>query len=251
MVSPADIQLILDGSEERRKYINGVISQYNKNYLDEIINYNKVLAQRNRLLKDISNNRSDLDLLDVFDEQLVQLGNSIYNVRKAFISDFKPVFHKYYSMISGGQETVELLYVSQLNDSDYAEELKRSRSKDMSLQHTSFGIHKDDLLLKLNDFSIKKTGSQGQQKTYLVSLKLAQFDFLKQVNDVLPVLLLDDVFDKFDASRVKHIMQLVADKSFGQIFITHTNLDRMKDLLNELGIDHKLFLVNKGEIRQQ
>lgn len=250
MVSPADIQLILDGSEERRKYINSVIAQYNKIYLNDIINYNKVLRHRNKLLKDLQKGKSQIDLLDIFDEQLVALGNNIFSIRTKFIQDFIPVFNKYYSLISGGEESVELVYQSQLNSGNYAEILKNSRRKDLAVQYTTTGIHKDDLVLKLNEISIKKIGSQGQQKTYLVSLKLAQFDFLKQEKEVLPILLLDDVFDKFDSHRVKQIIHLVADKSFGQIFITHTNMDRMKVLLKELDIEHKLFHVSRGVITE-
>jgi DNA replication and repair protein RecF len=251
MVSPSDIQLILDGSEERRKYINSVISQYNKSYLTNIISYNKVLGHRNKLLKDLYKGKSQSDLLDVFDAQLIELGNEIYSERKKFIKDFTPVFNKYYSVISDGEESVELEYRSQLNTGEFSEELKTCRNKDMVVQFTTFGIHKDDLVLNLNGSSIKKIGSQGQQKTYLVSLKLAQFDFLKQVNKVLPILLLDDVFDKFDSHRVKQIIQLVADESFGQIMITHTNMERMKVLLNELDIEHKLFFVSKGTIEEK
>ncbi len=250
MVSPADIQLILDGSEERRKYMNSVISQYNKTYLNDIIHYNKVLAQRNKFLKDTLRNGSQMDLLDIFDKQLVTLGNEIYRARYQFIKEFIPVFDRYYSFISENNESVELIYESQLNSGDYSEKLKNSRNKDLVLQYTTTGIHKDDLVLSLNGNSIKKIGSQGQQKTYLVSLKLAQFEFLKQVNDVLPVLLLDDVFDKFDPNRVKQMLKLVAADSFGQIFITHTNIDRMKDLLGELRFEHKLFLVTKGAIEE-
>jgi len=250
MVSPADIQLILDGSEERRKYINSVISQYNKIYLNDTINYNKVLAQRNRLLKDLHKGKSQSDLLDIFDEQLIKLGNAIFSQRKQFIHDFIPVFHKYYSVISGEEESVELVYLSQLNSEDFAEKLRNSRERDLAVQYTSVGIHKDDLVLNLNGTPIRKIGSQGQQKTYLVSLKLAQFEFLKQVNKVLPILLLDDVFDKFDSHRVKMILKLVADESFGQIFITHTNMDRMKALLDELGNDYKLFIVSRGTVQE-
>ncbi|MGD2034841.1 MAG: DNA replication/repair protein RecF [Bacteroidales bacterium] len=250
MVSPADIQLILDGSEERRKYINSVISQYNKKYLNDVISYNKVLGQRNRLLKDLPKDRSQLDLLEVFDNQLIDLGNAIFAARNKFIKDFIPVFNKYYSIISGNRESVELVYNSQLRSDDFSESLKNARNRDLALQFTTVGIHKDDLVLNLNGAHIKKTGSQGQQKTYLVSLKLAQFDFLKQVKKILPVLLLDDVFDKFDVHRVKQILQLVADESFGQIFITHTSVGRMKELMNELGINHKLFFVEKGTIEE-
>ncbi|MBN1598778.1 MAG: DNA replication and repair protein RecF [Bacteroidales bacterium] len=250
MVSPSDIQLILDGSEERRKYINSVISQYNKNYLNDIINYNKVLAQRNKFLKDTQNSLQEQDLLDILDEQLIKLGNAIYKERISFIEQYIPVFSEYYSKISGGTEPVELIYQSQLTENDFADLLKQSRSRDFAVQFTTTGIHKDDLVLNLNGTSIRKTGSQGQQKTFLVSLKFAQFKFLATIKKILPLLLLDDVFDKLDSSRVKKILELVADNSFGQIFITHTSLEKMQSILNELNIDHKLFRVDFGKIEE-
>lgn len=250
MVSPADIELITGGSEERRKYINSVIAQYDRNYLDFQINYNKVLAHRNRLLKDGKQQNSINDLLDIFDEQLIGLCNQIYQVRKEFINRFTPVFNRFYQFISGGNEEVELIYQSQLNEGDFADQLRASREKDKIIQYTSVGIHKDDLILNLNGTHIKLIGSQGQQKTYLVSLKLAQFEFLKAVNTILPMLMLDDIFDKFDAGRVRQILKLVADESFGQIFITHTNLDRMNDILRELNIEHKLFVVAKNTVKE-
>jgi DNA replication and repair protein RecF len=251
IVSPVDSELITGGSEERRKYINSVISQYDRNYLDVNIRYNKIIAQRNRLLKGSNDNSSRNELLDIFDEQLIGLCNEIYKVRKHFIEKFTPVFNHYYQFISGDNEHVELIYHSQLNNGDYANLIKKSRERDLMLQYTTTGIHKDDLILNLNGTHIKITGSQGQQKTYLVSLKLAQFEFLKDVNKILPLLLLDDIFDKFDAGRVRQILKLVGDKSFGQIFITHTNLERMNVILKELNIDHKLFLVEKGKVAEK
>jgi DNA replication and repair protein RecF len=250
MVSPADIELITGGSEERRKYINGVISQYDHSYLDNLINYNKILVQRNKLLKNYNRKGSSSDLLDIFDDQLTGLGNKIHDVRGDFIGKFTPVFDRYYKFISGGKEEVELIYQSQLNDGEFSNLIKESRDKDLMFQYTTVGIHKDDLILNLNGKHIKYTGSQGQQKTYLVSLKLAQFDFLKEVNAILPMLMLDDIFDKFDSNRVRQILKLVADQSFGQIFITHTNLDRMNELLKELNCDHKLFMVNNGMVEE-
>lgn len=250
MVSPADIQLIVDGSEERRKYINGVISQYNKAYLVNTMKYNKILSQRNRLLKDLKGENTQPDLLDIFDGQLLEVGSLIFEERKQFIEKFIPVFAKYYSFISEENESVELVYHSQLHTGDYGELLKKSRRKDLIVQYTTVGVHRDDLVLHLDGIPIKKIGSQGQQKTYLVSLKLAQFEFLKVVKNIRPILLLDDVFDKFDANRVKQILKLVADEAFGQIFITHTNLDRMNTILKELNIDHKLFHVQQDKVKE-
>jgi DNA replication and repair protein RecF len=250
MVSPSDIQLISEGSEERRKYMNSVISQYNKVYLNNTIKYNKILAQRNRLLKESSGKSSQNELLNVFDEQLISSGNAIHHERLLFIEKFTPVFGHFYNFIAGGKEQVELIYQSQLNESNFNDLLHMSREKDQILQYTTMGVHKDDLILNLDGIHIKLIGSEGQQKTYLVSLKLAQFEFLKEVNNTLPLLLLDDIFDKFDANRVRQILELVADDSFGQIFITHTNLDRMNVILNDLNIDHKLFRVNEGKVNE-
>ncbi len=245
MVSPADIQLILGGSEERRKYINSVISQYNKPYLEDIMTYNKVLAQRNRLLKETGNRRGEEELLDIFDDQLTALGEKIHNERQAFIDRFLPVFSKLYNFISNGSENVELVYQSQLNGRNFRELLKENRQKDLAVQFSTCGVHKDDLVLHLEGSPIRKTGSQGQQKTYLVALKLAQFEFFIEEKKLTPLLLLDDVFDKFDAERVRQILKIVGDDTYGQIFITHTNLDRMNNLLKELNIAHKLFFVDQ------
>lgn len=250
MVSPADIQLIVDGSEERRKYINSVISQYDRTYLDNTIKYNKVLSQRNRLLKDMKGQNSQQDLLDVFDDQLIEVGKLIFEERRKFIEKFIPVFEKFYSFISEENESVELVYHSQLHDTDYKKILKDSRRKDIIVQYTTVGVHRDDLVLHLEGIPIKKIGSQGQQKTYLVSLKLAQFEFLKVLKNIRPILLLDDVFDKFDANRVKQILKLVVDEAFGQIFITHTNIERMNTILQELNIDHKLFHVKQDGVEE-
>ena len=188
--------------------------------------------------------------MDIFDSQLLEIGNLIFEDRKNFIENFIPVFAKFYSFISEGNESVELVYHSQLHDADFGELLKKSRRKDLIVQYTTVGIHRDDLVLHLDGIPIKRIGSQGQQKTYLVSLKLAQFEFLKAIKDIRPIMLLDDVFDKFDASRVKQILKLVADEAFGQIFITHTNLDRMNTILKELNIDHKLFHVQTGNVEE-
>jgi len=248
MVSPVDIQLITEGSEQRRKYINGVISQYDRLYLEDTMHYRRILAQRNKFLKDTRTNSETNELLDVFDRQLVEYGISIHKKRLEFISEFIPVFNHFYQFISGGSEPVELIYQSQLNDADFSEKLKEARQRDLVLKYTTVGIHKDDLVLNLNGEPIRRIGSQGQQKTYLVSMKFAQFEFLQKLKGFPPLLLLDDVFDKLDVKRVRQILKLVNDNSFGQIFITHTNLDRMKGILNELNIDHKLYLVSDGKV---
>ncbi len=250
MVSPADSSLILDGSEERRKYINGVISQYNRQYLDDLIRYNKALQQRNRLLKDFARNkRFDEDNLDIWDQQLADLDSNVYTVRQRFISDLLPIFQHYYNYISGGNETVELNYQSQGSEGSWYELLKDNRDKDRLFQFTTVGIHRDDLTLTLKGFPIKKQGSQGQQKTFLLALKLAQYDFLKEVSKIKPMILLDDVFDKLDSDRVTQIVKLVSEDHFGQIFITDTNEVHLSDILSRIDAQSKVFRVEKTGIK--
>jgi DNA replication and repair protein RecF len=250
MVSPADSALITEGSEERRKYMNAVISQYNRTYLEETIQYNRILAQRNKFLKELGGRPGATDLLEVYNEQLAPLGNSIHRARIDFVNELTVVFQKYYSLISHGKEKVLLDYNSQLHDVDFGELLKQNIHRDIAAQYTTTGIHKDDLELKMNDIPIKKIGSQGQQKTFLVSLKLAQFEFINKVKDIKPILLLDDIFDKFDGERVSEILALVADDFFGQIFITHTNEERMNELLNDFHGAYGLFRVSNGSVIQ-
>ncbi|UCH14343.1 MAG: DNA replication and repair protein RecF [Bacteroidales bacterium] len=251
MISPADSNLITGGSEERRKFINGVIVQYDKNYLDDLIKYNRLISQRNKLLKDLAiSDNYHADTLDVYDEQLVPVGKRIYEKRVSFAEKLVPIFQKYYDFISLGIEKVELIYQSQLSDGDFGAQLEQAKEKDRLFQFTTTGVHKDDLILNLQGINIKKNGSQGQQKTYLVALKLAKFDFIKEINKIKPVLLLDDVFDKFDESRVKQIIKLVADDNFGQILISHTSEERMKAVLRDISIDHKLFIIQDGSINE-
>lgn len=244
MISPADSSLIIDGSEERRKFINSVISQYDRQYLEDTINYNRALANRNQLLKSFAKtNTFDKDSLEIWDVQLFTIGQRIFAVRESFISKLLPVFQKYYDFVSEGKEHVEIIYQSDLQSGDYAGLLQTSLTKDRILQYTTTGIHKDDLLLNINGYQIKKAGSQGQQKTFLVALKLAEFDFISDLKGFKPILLLDDIFDKFDKQRVKQILRLVADDNFGQIFITDTNEDHLKEILKDIEIEHKLFKI--------
>ncbi len=251
IVSPADSALIIEGSEERRKYINGVISQFDKLYLDEIIRYNRVLAQRNKLLKDFNEKRYfSQDLIEVIDLQLVQLGNLIYSKRKDFVEKLIPIFQKYYAAVSGDAEKVSLIYQSQLQEDNFEELLKGSISRDRSNQFSTVGIHKDDLILMQGDHPIKKEGSQGQQKTYLIALKLAQFDFIKEVSGIRPILLLDDIFDKLDFKRVENFIRLVSDNGFGQIFITDTNKTRLDEILKRLHNGYKLFKIEFDKVQE-
>ena len=252
MISPADSSLILEGGEERRKFINSVIAQFDRNYLENLIQYNHALIQRNKLLKDINNSEIfDRDYLSVWDEQLIGYGEKIFNSRKDFIEKLLPVFTKFYRTISGDKEEVELIYESQLFDKDLRTLLNDSLRKDLILQYTTTGIHKDDLDMKLGGYPLKKTGSQGQQKTFVVALKLAKFDFIKNICKMNPILLLDDIFDKFDLNRVEQIIRLVAENNFGQIFITDTSISHLKKILEEINIDHKVFVISDSQSIQE
>ena len=245
MISPADTDLIQGGSVERRKFVDMIISQYDKEYLRLLIHYNKILQQRNSLLKDRAV-LSDNSLFDILDEQLSRDGEIIYQKRKAFISGFSPIFQEYYQAISNGGESVDLQYDSHQNTTPLSDALKEKRDTDKILGYTSVGIHKDDFLFLLGDYLIRKTGSQGQNKTYLIALKLAQFRFLLQKNTSAPILLLDDIFDKLDANRVERIIHLVTKDEFGQIFVTDTNRKHLDEILSGLKHDYKLFQVEEG-----
>lgn len=249
MISPYDIDLINDGSEARRKYLDSVISQFDKIYLDDLINYNRALQQRNSLLKSIAiTNKFSLSSLEIWDNQLIRFGESIYEKRNDFISQFIPLFQKYYLLITENKETVQINYSSQLKDNDLGELLTSSVEKDRYLQYTSVGTHKDDLEFLINGFPVKKFGSQGQQKSFLIALKLAQFEFTKKIKGYKPILLLDDIFDKLDNYRVEQLVKLVAEENFKQVLITDTQIDRIKGIFDKMDILHQFFSVQNGEI---
>lgn len=246
MVSPADAELISGGSDERRRFMDVVISQYDKEYLNALIRYNKALQQRNTLLK------SDLpveeELFLIWEEMMAQAGEIVFQKRESFIKEFIPIFQSFYSFISQDKEKVGLSYDSHARESSLLEVLKQSRERDKIMGFSLRGIHKDELNMYLGEFPIKKEGSQGQNKTYLIALKLAQFDFLKRTGQTVPLLLLDDIFDKLDASRVEQIIKLVAGDNFGQIFITDTNREHLDRILYKVGSDYKIFCVDKGAV---
>jgi DNA replication and repair protein RecF len=249
MVSPYDISIIIEGSEDRRKFIDNVISQTDNQYLDELIIYNKVLNNRNALLKAIGDTgRYDPALLEVLDEQLTVSGNRIFSKRKAFMESFTAIFNGHYQFISDSAETVELTYDSALLNDDFAALLKKSMEKDKVLERTTAGIHRDDLLFTIHGMPMKKFGSQGQQKSFLIALKLAQYTFLYQQKGFKPILLLDDIFDKLDEQRVTKLMQMISNHDFGQVFITDTHVARVKNIFNEIGVEIKLFNVKGGEV---
>lgn len=248
MVSPADSELIAGGSDERRRFMDVVISQYDKEYLDALIRYNKALVQRNTLLK--SEQPVEDELFLVWEEMMAQAGEVVFRKREAFIREFIPIFQSFYSFISQDREKVGLSYDSHARDASLLEVLKESRARDQIMGYSLRGVHKDELNMLLGDFPIKREGSQGQNKTYLVALKLAQFDFLKRTGTTVPLLLLDDIFDKLDASRVEQIIKLVAGDSFGQIFITDTNREHLDRILHKVGSDYKMFRVEQGTVAE-
>jgi DNA replication and repair protein RecF len=242
IISPSDRNLIAEGSEIRRKFLDSVISQSDKKYLDSLINYNKVLAQRNSLLKLFYKNKNiENQTIQVYDSQLESIGEDIFIKRKSFLKDFIPVFKNKYKSISNDNENVDIHYKTDLENERLSVLLQNSLEKDMFLQYTSKGLHKDDLVFHINNYSVKKFGSQGQQKSLLIALKLAQFDFLKKQNKNNPILLLDDIFDKLDKNRVKHIINLVSADDFGQIFISDTDEERTKESIKEINNSNSIF----------
>jgi len=249
IITPSDIELINEGSEIRRKFMDSVISQFDHEYLDDLIKYNKALTQRNALLKEFhESNTFDQASLEIWDEQLINLAAKIYKGRRSFIDGFIPTFQEHHNEIVSGSEKVELLYHSHLNDGDMKTMLQDSLQKDRILQRTNIGIHKDDLVFKIGDHSIKKFGSQGQQKSYIVALKLAQFSFINEKKEKKPLLLLDDIYDRLDNSRVKKLMEMIAGDRFGQIFITDTDAERLVRVFEELNVKTKIFIIKEGKI---
>ena len=250
MVSPSDSLLIAGGSEERRRFMDVVISQFDREYLEALIRYNKALQQRNALLK--SELEPEEELISVWEEMMASSGETVYAKRRLFIDEFIPVFQSYYSYISQDQEQVSLSYQSCASQGGLLAQIRESRTKDRIMGFSLKGIHKDDLVMRIGDFPIKREGSQGQNKTYLIALKLAQFEFLKRTgSQTTPLVLLDDIFDKLDALRVEQIVKLVAGDNFGQIFVTDTNRDHLDKILRKIEGDYKLFEVEDGAVTER
>lgn len=251
IISPEDSSIVLGGSDERRRLIDTTLAQTNAGYLDNLIAYTKVLTQRNNVLKQFSLQRHwDTDLMAVYDEQLVTYGTPIYQTRKEFIAIYADLFTKHYQAICGNAtEVASLHYKTNVEgDVDFAKLLLASTDKDRVTQFTNIGIHKDDLVFELNGMPMKKFGSQGQQKSFLMALKLAQFDYLYTTKGVKPLVLLDDLFDKLDEQRVAKILQMLSNGTFGQVFITHTDAKALHTLLQTTGAQHKIYTVNAGTI---
>ncbi len=249
MVSPSDTYLVEGNSEERRRLMDVVISQLDHSYIDALNRYNKVLQQRNALLK-MEDAEPDPDLMSLWEEQMAREGEIIYKKRQRFIEQLSPLFQQFYATISEGHEEVSLSYISHCQRGPLLEVIQRDRHKDRAVGYSLHGVHRDDLEMLLDGHPMRREGSQGQLKTFVIALKLAQFDFLKRTDSQggKPLLLLDDIFDKLDANRVEQIIQLVAGDQFGQIFITDTNRDHLDRILRRGHFDHQLYHVDNGEI---
>lgn len=242
IISPADRDLIAEGSEVRRKFMDSVISQLDASYLHQLIQYQKTLVQRNALLKYFALNHTfDADTLGIYNEQLAALGQPIFEKRKQFLGDFIPIFDRHHKAITGSAESVQLVYDSPLHDKELGTLLAETLQKDRVLQYTSAGIHKDDLSFELEHHPIRKFGSQGQQKSYLIALKLAQFEFLRRESGQMPILLFDDIFDKLDEDRVGKIVDMVNSDAFGQLFISDTHPERTEAIVKRTGQSYALF----------
>ncbi len=244
IISPSDTDLIVEGSETRRKFIDSVISQLDSTYLQQLINYQKVLQQRNALLKYFALNHTfDKDTLLIYNEQLDSLGHAIFEKRKAFLEVFIPIFAKHHAAITESAEDVGMAYESQLHRGKLGDLFGESLQRDRVLQFTTTGIHKDDLLFEIDSHPIKKFGSQGQQKSFLIALKLAQFEFIKQQSGTLPILLFDDIFDKLDEYRVAKIVKMIDEQVFGQIFISDTHPERTEAIIKATHQEYKIFRI--------
>lgn len=244
MISPYDANLISDGSESRRKFIDAMISQTDSDYLFALIQYQKTLQQRNALLKYFAKNRTfDLDSLEIYNEPLNKFGTQIFEKRQRFVASILPTIQHFYEIISKGNEKVTVIYESNLNEQNFEEILSENLEKDRVLTYTSRGIHKDDLRFEMNGNLIKKFGSQGQQKSFLIALKLAQIKRIKDITNKNPILLLDDIFDKLDDNRVSQLIELVNQQNFGQIFITDTHRERTESVVKRINEESKIFQI--------
>ena len=251
MISPYDKDLISEGSELRRKWMDGIISQFDKKYLHCIQRYAKVLLQRNSLLKNMADHRMfDRESIEVWNEQMVELGNEIHAKRKKFLEEFIPVFQKHYDSIGTAEEEVHLTYKSQLIEHSFSDLLLMYEKKDAHTRYSNAGTHRDDLIFEIKGHPVKKFGSQGQQKSFIIALRLAQYEWLKHHLGVLPVLLLDDIFDKLDHSRVERLMHLVADNFFGQVLVTDTDEERVRKIFSKSHLEYNIYQVDSGSVKE-
>jgi len=252
MITPFDGQLVLEGSEVRRRFLDGLIAQFDKTYLEALIRYNRALAHRNALLKHFAQNGGgSREALEPWDEELIAHGTTVFEVRNAFMHDLVPLLEAHYQGISSGPERVALEYRTALSEGGLRELLAGSWERDRSAQHTTVGIHKDDLVFTLDGEPLKRFGSQGQQKTYLIALKLAQFDLTQARSGNRPILLLDDIFDKIDPQRMRHLLKLLSDQRFGQVLITDTDASRLHKALDGLDLDTRFFQLTHTRITRE
>jgi DNA replication and repair protein RecF len=248
LIAPDDVDIIKEGSEARRRFFDTAISQLDKQYLENLIRYNHTLKQRNSLLKMFFESGAvDWVAIETYDDSLVRIGKEIYSRRRVFIEEYLPVFRKYFNYIVSEGEFADLKYSTELDECDFRSGLFKNRQKDLALQRTSFGVHRDDYNFTLGEGDLKRLGSQGQQKSFVIALKLAQFDVLENHNGFKPILLLDDIFDKLDDERIAKLLELIKN-DFGQLFITDARPDRTRDLLNSVGVAAAIFKVESGSI---
>lgn len=247
MVSPADISMVSESGEERRKFVNAVLSQMDHEYLVALQQYNRLLLQRNKMLKDMNPDRS---LLEVIDMRMAALADPIYKARKKFVEDLKPIVSEYYRLVSGGSEEVDITYETEMDKAPLDQLLAASYDRDRALRYTSSGLQRDDFGFTMNGWPLRRHGSQGQQKSFLVSLKFAQYEIMKRSYGFAPLLLLDDVFDKLDMGRISNLLQMVSGKDFGQIFITDSNKVRMSGIVDALTQDRAYFETSAGTFKK-
>ena len=251
MISPYDRDLISEGSDLRRKWMDGIIAQFDRKYLDDIQRYAKVLVQRNALLKNMAEHQLfDRESIEVWNLQMEEYATRIHQKRTEFLEEFIPVFQKHYNAIGDEKEEVSLDYRSQLSGHSMSELLEMYERKDAQTRYSNAGVHRDDLIFTITGHPVKKFGSQGQQKTYLIALRLAQYEWLKRHLEITPVLLLDDVFDKLDYTRVERLVQLVNDHFFGQVLVTDTDIDRINRIFSETDLSSKIFTVAEGSVSE-
>lgn len=247
MITPYDAQLVLEGSEVRRRFLDGLIAQFDKAYLEALVRYNRALAQRNTLLKRFAEQGGGaLQMLEPWDMQLVQHGSAVHEARRAFLAELVPLLTGHYAGISGQREAVGLEYRSALNETPLEALLNAAWERDRAATYTTVGVHKDDLVFTINGQPLKRYGSQGQQKTFLIALKLAQFDLTRSRSGIRPILLLDDIFDKIDPQRMRHLLQLLSGQRFGQVLITDTDAARLHTALDGLALDVRFFHLDHG-----
>ncbi|MCE7062696.1 DNA replication/repair protein RecF [Dyadobacter sp. CY343] len=246
LIAPDDTDVIREGSEERRRFFDGVLSQAAPGYLDDFLKYNKILNNRNGLLKLFAErNYLDEDLLETYNEPLIVLSQRIFEHRNAFMQRFLPLFQKYYAFLSSGKEQVDVIYESEVASLDFAAEFRKNRSRDLHAQRTGKGIHKDEYVFEIDEVTLKKFGSQGQQKSFLIAMKLAQFELLKEEKGKTPILLLDDIFDKLDDRRIQKLIELVDTGFLGQVFITDARPERSQKILENVKADVRFFEIEK------